>query len=511
MSQLRDSAPDDATPAWLPDSARRLLLVSGSSPDEWSSAAALSVADIVARHRPRTVLVNTVMGAAGPDRALHAEGRPGLGEVAAGRCRVADVAFKPEGHSFLAVPAGRSVPGIVDLSGMPPFRHLVEAAGRGGTLLLHVTETDLAGMARVPEVVRRLALEGLVLIGTRSLPRNLPPGLRVLARVAPDPPPAPPAPPAADREPTTRRSSGFSRPSRTPAIVAGEATRRRPDGRFDVWIKRAKKRVLGGGLGGGLGGVAAVWLVAVIAVWLVWQGLSGWPAFEEELVPPVESSLPVESPLPGSEVGTPEAGATDELAAGAPEAGSGQDAGAAADDSQPGAAGAATEQALPATRGVDLPYSVLVASVPYEDAVKKRDELLEAGYLAFVAPTPVTGRVYYRVFAGALEDRMQARELMRRLVASGDKERERDWDMRPTRLAFALGEFESLEDAETESRRLHESGVPAYVLPAGDSTGAIYRLYSGAFESEAAAGPAGTLLSAAGVTATLVSRRGEQQ
>jgi len=98
---------------------------------------------------------------------------------------------------------------------------------------------------------------------------------------------------------------------------------------------------------------------------------------------------------------------------------------------------------------------------------------------------------------------------MLRLVEEGSKERERDWDMRPVRFAFALGDFPTEEEADGERQRLHESGVPAYVLSIGGGDGAVYRLYSGAFESEEAAGPADSLLSVAGQAATLVTRRGE--
>jgi cell division septation protein DedD len=246
-----------------------------------------------------------------------------------------------------------------------------------------------------------------------------------------------------------------------------------------------------------------VWIVAVIAVWLVWQGLSGWPAFEDDFEVPVDSHVTEPSP---TRVGGDEAGL------------GGQ--GSAGDDGQSGnpagAAGDTPIAVLPAppesdiSDGVVLPYSVLVASfVTYEDAAAKRDELTQPGGMAFVAPTPIRGRLYYRVFAGALEDRVQASDLMRRLVEQGDKERERDWDMRPARLAFALRDFASVEEADAERERLHESGVPAYVLPVGDTTRTVYRLYSGAFESEAAAGPADTMLSVAGQSATLVTRRGE--
>ena len=502
MTHARGREENAGAPGWLPEKARRVLVVGGSSSDDAGIAAALEVAEIVARHRPRTIFVNTVTGAAGPDRALGAEGRPGLCDVTAGRSRVADVAFKPAGRSFIAVPAGGAVPGIVELSELPAFRHLVEAAGRGGTLLLHLTETDLSQLCRAPARLDVLAIDGLVLLGDAAVPRHLPGALRVLARIELEEPPrtddlASTAPAAPRQNRRGRPGTGFHRPSGTPPIVAGEKKRHRSRRRWEVWLDRARHHLPVSGLGG----VVVVWLVAVAAVWLVWQGLSGWPAFEEEVVPVVE----VESPGPGAEPLLESAGTTEPGAAGLV-------ASDEAETSEGADPGAAVPAAPSPPAGVELPYSVLVASLyPYEEAERERSELEESGNLAFVAPTPVGDRLYYRVFAGALEDRLQARELMRRLVESGEKERERDWDMRPAGLAFVLGEFADPEAAESERRRLHDSGVPAYVLPAGDSTGAIYRLYSGAYESEEAAGPADSLLSAAGVTATLVSRRGEPQ
>ena len=261
----------------------------------------------------------------------------------------------------------------------------------------------------------------------------------------------------------------------------------------------------------GAGRVAAVWLFAVLAVWLVWQGLSGWPAFEDDFDAAIESP-PVARSTTAADDGS---GAVSRSVAGGTEtrdtdASGGQEESGGRPAAEAGAGNAPPASAAGAAPGVELPYSILVASVViYEDAAAKRDEVAGGGNLAFISPTPVTGRLYYRVFAGAVEDREQAREVMRRLVEQGSKERERDWDMRPVRLAFALGDFPSEEEADAERQRLHESGVPAYVLSIGDGTGAVYRLYSGAFESEEAAGLADSLLSAAGRTATLVTRRGE--
>lgn len=501
MSQIIEGSANAGAPAWLPESARRVLLVGVSTGGDWAAVAAIELAELVARYRPRTLLVNTVGGASGPDGVLGTEYLPGLGEAAAGRCRVGEVAAKPQGRSFIFIPAGQVSPGMDQLCAAPAFRHLVEASGRGGTLLLHVTEADLTRLLRQTETVSGLDFDGLVLLGDASAPADVPPRIRLLARVeAEDPPPAR----SSSQESTTGRKSGFTRPSRTPAIVAGGGARRRPRGRLEKLVDDFRRRGAAGA-----GGVVAVWLVAVIAVWLVWQGLSGWPAFEDEFASPMESSAPALAPAESD--GNPAAPKEEEsqvLAGGT--------AGDAATADTVGAVEGSPDADSPVpdepqiARGVDLPYSVLVAShVTYEDAAAERGQLIAAGSMAFVAPTPVGGRLYYRVFAGALEDRVQATDLMRQLVEQGDKRRERDWDMRPVRLAFALGDFASEEEADDERQRLHESGVPAYVLSVGDTTGAVYRLYSGAFESEGAAGPADTLLSVAGQNATLVTRRGE--
>lgn len=500
MSQITDVASAGA-PAWLPPEARRILLAGDSAGGDWAGVAAVEVADLVARHRPRTLLVNTVAGARGPDGVLGVETRPGLAEVASGNRRVGEVAAKPQGRSFIFVPAGQTSPGIGHLCEAASFRHLVRAAGRGGTLLLHVAETDLPELLRESAVGGDLEFDGLVLLGDASVPPGLPPAVRLLARVeteAPAPEPSPGPQPAGGRKP------GFTRPSRTPAIVAGGGARRRPRGRFGRFVDDIRKRGTGGA-----GGVAAVWLVAVVAVWLVWQGLSGWPAFEDDFDSPIETSLPARTADDG--VGDPEVSAAEQAPAEVP----GEAATVETSDSDAGNRVQAPELSTPPPEsgsppGVDLPYSVLVAShVSYEDAAAERDRLIESGSLAFVAPTPVRGRLYFRVFAGALEDRVQANDLMRRLVEEGDKRRERDWDMRPVRLAFALRDFSTEEEADGERQRLHEAGLPAYVLAVGDTTGAVYRIYSGAFESEGAAGPTDSLLSAAGQNATLVTRRGE--
>jgi len=59
--------------------------------------------------------------------------------------------------------------------------------------------------------------------------------------------------------------------------------------------------------------------------------------------------------------------------------------------------------------------------------------------------------------------------------------------------------------------RLRRAGVPAYVLPIRTDRTRRYQLYSGAYETAAAAETLGLLLARGGVDAILVARRGEKQ
>ena len=87
VSQITEGAGAGA-PAWLPPEARRILLAGDSAGGDWAGGAAVEVADLVGRHRPRTLLVNTVAGALGPDGVLGVVTRPGLADVVNGEHRV---------------------------------------------------------------------------------------------------------------------------------------------------------------------------------------------------------------------------------------------------------------------------------------------------------------------------------------------------------------------------------------------------------------------------------------
>lgn len=490
---------------WLPDSVRAILLVSSRSNDDWGGVAAAEMAQMVSRSRPHVLLVNTSPGPRGPDRPLDCQNVPGLSEAMQGRRTVRDIAVAPPGRSFLFVPAGRPALPLSHLTGLPAFRHLIRAGARGGTVLLYAAETDLRPLVRGTDGAEFLGwFDGIVWLGEPGRSADLP-GPAPLARVE-RPAASPPAEASPPHSATPRSPgrSGFSRPKRTPAIVADREKRPAAEtrwARLREWVGDARRFR-------GAGSVIAVWLVAILSVWLIWQGLSGWPAFQDD-----DPTRTVERSHAESAEGAP------------PGAGSGaakaESSSRAAPDGEPaGDARTATSSApaapedttaSPAQLGVELPYSVLVGSyVTWGDAAERREELAADGVLSFVAPTVIAGRgrLYYRVFAGAFEDRREARAFMRDLVERGSKERDREWDMRPVRLAFALAEFETEEEAREALDRLHESGLPAYVLSRGTTSEARYQLYAGAFESEEAAAALDSILEAAGSTAALEIRRG---
>jgi len=157
-----------------------------------------------------------------------------------------------------------------------------------------------------------------------------------------------------------------------------------------------------------------------------------------------------------------------------------------------------------------LPYSVLIASYARraDAAERARAWSRQDGTLYLVAPTPVQDRLYYRLFAGALPDRESAGRLMRELVDRGRKDEARAWDVRPTSLAFRLGVAGSRRRADARADSMRTAGIPTYVLPAVAGSDTTWQVYSGAFESEAAAAALESVIDKAGGEAHLVTRRG---
>lgn len=442
-----------AAERWLPDEARVIALVRDRGSDDWAAGVAIGLADMVGRERRRTFLANIAADSGELDRRLDAAG-PGLTSALTGAATIASIARTSAGQRFAYLPAGEGALPFAGLRRMRTFRRFVAKVKEGGgTILLYVGEEDLAAPSstRSSEADEKLQLDGCIALGeVRGLAAEL--GAPLLARVErPPPPPAErpgrPAAPEAERDDP----------------VPGMVPRRRA-------------------AAGSLTKLLAV-PVAALLLWGAWAVLAPAPEQDGE----------------AGGAGARTAG-TSRVDADGPSS----PAGAQAAEPAPFvAASGPREFAAPAAR-----YSVLVGSyMRLADAMGRRAELAEAGGLFYVAPTPVRGRIYYRVLAGVFEDRADAASAMGDLVEDGRKEMFKEWDVRPVRLAYEVGTFTARDAADRRARELRATDVPAYVLR-DTAEAPLYRVYAGAFMSEEDAEPLGRRLEELGSGAELVARSG---
>ncbi|MEE8476742.1 MAG: SPOR domain-containing protein [Gemmatimonadales bacterium] len=169
---------------------------------------------------------------------------------------------------------------------------------------------------------------------------------------------------------------------------------------------------------------------------------------------------------------------------------------------------APTDSAAPAPqpeRGDTLFYGIQVAAFnTWPRALEYASSLEDRRLAAAITPVHIRGRLWYRVMLGALPSAAEARAALQRLwrdglVASGEGAILR------TPQAFDLGTRPSAETAWEETQRLRERGIPAYSVET--SQGAA-RILVGAFETPDQTAVVESLLTAAGLTATLVTRTG---
>lgn len=434
---------------WLPEEARLIALVRDRDADEWAAGVAVGLADLIGRQRGRTFLANVAGPSDRLDRILGAEGGPGLTSALTGAATIASIARSRPDQRFAYLPAGEAAVPYSALRRMQKFRRFLSRVREGGgTLLLYLGEEHLGD---APSTTGRGAsdfrLDGCIALGeARSAAARL--GTPLLARVErPAPPPA--------------EVPGEARPAPPPAAVGSRTSRaRRP---------RPGSLVL-----------LLVPLALLGALWTIWT-----------------------LTRPGSDSGAAGRVGAPVEAAGPP--------GLAVAASGGGVERAEAAEPPPEIRSFTAPaarYSVLVGSyIRLSDALAHRDELTEEGGLFYVTPTPVRGRIYYRVLAGVHEDRSDAAAAMADLVADGRKDVIKEWDVRPVHLAFDLGTFAARGDADRRVRELLAARVPAYVLR--DTADApLYRVFAGAFTSEEDAAPLGERLEELGSGAELITRAG---
>jgi cell division septation protein DedD len=156
--------------------------------------------------------------------------------------------------------------------------------------------------------------------------------------------------------------------------------------------------------------------------------------------------------------------------------------------------------------GDSLFYSVQVAAFnTLEQAMRRAAELDQGTPGTIVTPVRTGSRgLWYRVLAGALPTARAADSLLQALWRSQRVDRPQGTILR-TPEAYRLGRRLPPADAEADARGLRGRGIPAYIVGAPDGTA---RVYVGAFDLPEQAHAVDSLLSAAGVTGTLVQRMG---
>ena len=127
-------------------------------------------------------------------------------------------------------------------------------------------------------------------------------------------------------------------------------------------------------------------------------------------------------------------------------------------------------------------------------------ETLPSGDTARSEVSPGSGQAHVTLYwnqAFHSERRFATREeaetLMATLLAEGVKDEASAWHIRDVGLAFALGAFESRDDAAARVIMALGEGVPAYVVPFSRADGRLaYRVFAGGYaDADEAAGSRG--------------------
>lgn len=157
-------------------------------------------------------------------------------------------------------------------------------------------------------------------------------------------------------------------------------------------------------------------------------------------------------------------------------------------------------------------YSVTLGSFTDQAGADARRRALEGLLprgLLYTAPVRVGGTGYHRLLLGPAPDSAGAAALAAETAEALGAD-PGGWVVRPTPLAFHLGEYGSLEEAGSEVTRWQEEGIPVYVLSVMYSDSTLgFRVYAGAYADATEATYLGEMLSAVGVgTAPLIPRVG---
>ena len=173
---------------------------------------------------------------------------------------------------------------------------------------------------------------------------------------------------------------------------------------------------------------------------------------------------------------------------------------------RPNATPASDATPTPAPPPLDsLYYSVQVAAFNTADRAMEYGASLERESLvAAVTPIRLGRGIWFRVILGALPTAHDADAALRALWRDGLVEAGHGTILR-TPQAFDLGTRGSEDLAREEALRLRRQGIPAYIVKASLGTA---RVLVGAFETPEQTAVAESLITAAGLAATLITRTG---
>jgi len=175
--------------------------------------------------------------------------------------------------------------------------------------------------------------------------------------------------------------------------------------------------------------------------------------------------------------------------------------------------------ARPSDAGTPRPYAVYVKAFSGSGAYEAARQYAERvrtelrGTPAYVFAEETGGLTFYKVYAGMLEDTVQAAalrtELVERKLANPEDVGSPAALIQSRPYAFDLGEYPTQAAAQERAGELQRAAIDAYAVPVPQSDGTErYRLYSGAFADSARALPMQKTLQASSLPTRLVRRVG---
>jgi hypothetical protein len=445
-----DSALADPDPA--------ILLLVAPGPDDAVARAAIGLAEARSRRGLRTVLADASTGRPALHRHLGVQNLEGLADLFLFGASLEHVRVRPEGRRFDFIPPGAYAPDPAAVLSSDRWARVRRELEDEGARMLLVVPADAPGLGILSQRLGEVVLIGDAEAADGILPR-LHRTCRVAAVITPTPPP----------EPAAIAAEGPGEPEMEPnASTAIEPEAQAEPDLSEPAVFRTHRR--------GTRRVSPVLLVLLAAALLV----VAWLVYRT-----AGASSATPSPAPAQE---------------------------AAQEPAREATPAPTE---PIRRGpIETPLEIAVQVEAHQDQAlaEQRVALLRAAepdLNFYVAPISAQGVVYYRVLAGPVEDPEAGERVMERLVEAGHKSAMDDWAVRPSGLAFLLGEFDTRGAARARMRDLGERGVPAYVIPLHFEEGPPrYRVWGGGFQYEREAEVMRGMLEDAGVEAPLVARTG---